>query len=114
MKNIFNVKTILFSCILAVCFITAAHAQVTGPKSIPGDYANLATAITDLNTNGVGAGGATISIAGGYTETAPAGGFVLGSATLNGSLSVSNLLVFQKSGGGANPLLTAFTPGTTT
>src|SRR6185436_3715501 len=114
MKNIFNIKITILSCIIAACFITTANAQVTGPKTIGIDYTTLALAITDLNTNGVGAGGATINMNAGYTETAPAGGYVLGSVLLNASLSVANTLVFQKSGGGANPLLTAFTPGTTT
>jgi subtilisin-like proprotein convertase family protein len=96
---------LFFSLITLIAIST--QAQVTGTKNIPGDYASLAAAITDLNTNGVGAGGATINVLAGYTETAPTGGFLLGSTTLNASLSAANSLVIQKSGIGANPLLTA-------
>ena len=45
------------------------QAQVTGVKTIPGDYLTLTAAVADLNSVGVGAGGATINIAAGYTET---------------------------------------------
>src|SRR6476660_8937313 len=51
-------------------FATDANAQLSGTKAIPGDYATIAAAITDLNTAGVGAGGVTFNIAAGYTETA--------------------------------------------
>ena len=70
----------------------AARAQVTGPVS----YASMATAVSDLNTLGVGSGGATVTITG--NETAPAGGYVLGSATLNASLSAANPLVISGDG----------------
>jgi hypothetical protein len=43
----------------------SAQAQLTGTKTIPGSYATLAAAITDLNAQGVGAGGVTFNIAGG-------------------------------------------------
>jgi subtilisin-like proprotein convertase family protein len=98
---------------LFLFFSNTINAQVTGIKNIPGDYATVAAAITDLNTNGVGSGGATINIAGGYTETAPSGGYVLGSTVLNASLSAANQLTIKK-GSGANPLLTAYTGGTST
>lgn len=79
------------------------NAQLTGTKTVPGDYATLAAAITDLNTQGVGTGGVTISVAAGYTETAPAGGI---SITATGSLP--NPITIIKSGAGANPTITAF------
>jgi trimeric autotransporter adhesin len=97
----------VYFLLLTILFAATTNAQVTGVKTIGIDYATVAAAITDLNTNGVGAGGATINIPAGYTETAPAGGFLLGTATLNASLSLANSLVFQKSGAGANPLLSA-------
>ena len=56
----------------------AANAQLTGVKNIPGDYATLALAITDLNTQGVGVGGVTLNMVAGNPETAPAGGYVVG------------------------------------
>ena len=98
-------KKILLSCFLIAGF--AASAQVTGSKTIGTDYATLDAAFAALNATGVGGGGATINVPAGYTETAPVGGFQLGSAVLNASLSSLNKLTIQKSGAGANPLFTA-------
>jgi len=81
----------------------SSHAQLTGTKSIPGDYANITAAITDLNTVGVGAGGVVFNVAAGFTETGV--NVVLTCAT--NPPSVSRPITFQKSGAGANPLLTA-------
>ena len=83
-----------------------SYAQLTGTKTIPGSYATVAAAITDLNTQGVGAGGVTFNIAAGYTETfaSPTAGYI----TTN-SATVANKIIFQKSGAGANPKLTAGT-----
>lgn len=86
-------------------------AQVTGIKNIPADFPTLQAAITALNTNGVGPGGATINLPAGYTETVTAA-LVLTMPT-NPS-SATRPLVFQKSGAGANPLITAFTGTSTT
>lgn len=87
------------------------NAQVAGVKNIPGDYATIQAAITDLNTVGVGAGGATINIVAGYTET-PSVALVLTMAT--NPPTASRPLIFQKSGAGANPLITAFVGTSTT
>src|SRR4051812_48932891 len=57
---------------------SVASAQLMGTKNIPGDYATLAAAIIDLNTQGVGAGGVTLNLVAGNPETAPAGGYVVG------------------------------------
>ena len=84
----------------------SAFAQLSGTKSIPGDYATIAAAITDLNTQGVGPGGVTFNIAAGYSETAPVGGYEI---TATGTLA--NPIIFQKSGVGANPLITAYAGG---
>ena len=46
--------------VLLIVFIFLAgfsFAQLTGTKTVPGDYATVAAAITALNTSGVGAGG---------------------------------------------------------
>jgi hypothetical protein len=87
--------TLLFS-VLAIC----ASAQLTGPKNVPGDYPDLATAIADLNTQGVGSGGVTFNLAAGNPQTAPAGGYVIGGT---GSLvlttaSAANPIVFNGNG----------------
>lgn len=79
---------------------TSASAQLTGTKSIPGNYADLATAITDLNTQGVGAGGVTFNLVAGNPQTAPAGGYVIGdtgSAVL-ATASAANPIVFNGNG----------------
>jgi hypothetical protein len=73
-------------CVLALALCSfflmsaAASAQLSGTKNIPGDYATLAAAITDLNTQGVGAGGVTLNLVAANPETAPAGGYVIGGA----------------------------------
>lgn len=82
----FNYRSWLLSLLLlAVIVVTnKSYAQLTGTKNIPGDYADLATAITDLNTVGVGAGGVTINLLAGNPQTAPAGGYVI---TASGTLA---------------------------
>ncbi len=80
-------------------------AQLTGTKTIPGNYATIAAAVTDLNAQGVGAGGVTFNVAAGHTETSD-----IAEITATGTLA--NQIVFQKSGAGANPLITRLTAGT--
>lgn len=58
--------TLLFACIS----FFAVHAQLSGTKNIPGDYANLGAAITALNTSGVGSGGVILNVIAGNTQTA--------------------------------------------
>ncbi len=86
--------------LLTVCLATVVNAQLTGTKNIPGDYATLAAAITDLNTQGVGAGGVTLNVIAGNPQTAPAGGYVIGNT---GSLvltttSAANPVIIQGNG----------------
>ena len=76
------------------------YAQLTGTKTIPGDYATIAAAITDLNTVGVGSGGVTFNVAAGHTETSA-------NLIITATGTSSNPIVFQKSGSGTNPLITA-------
>ncbi|GAA3949818.1 ESPR-type extended signal peptide-containing protein [Hymenobacter algoricola] len=80
-------------------------AQVT--KTLPGDYATLAAAFTDLNTSGVPAGGVVINVTAGYAETLTA------PLLLTATGTATNAIVFQKAGAGANPKITAGV-GTTT
>jgi hypothetical protein len=87
---------LLVACVALLFVSITAQAQLTGTKTIPGDYATLAAAIQDLNTVGVGAGGVTINLT--QAETAPAGGFLIGSATLNGMSGSANPIVIN--GGG--------------
>ncbi len=86
-------KKITMLAFLLSAFAVGAMAQLTGTKTIPGTYATVAAAVTDLNTNGVGAGGVTFVVADGYTETAPVGGYTITNPTGNGA---GNPIVFRR------------------
>lgn len=107
-KTIFSKA--LCSLALLFAFSSFAQAQLTGTKTIPGDYASITLAVADLNTQGVGAGGVTFNVAAGYTESNVAVTLTMATNPPNATRPV----VFQKSGAGANPLLTAGTGTTTT
>ncbi|MBI1780147.1 MAG: hypothetical protein HYR66_02075, partial [Sphingobacteriales bacterium] len=79
------------------------NAQISGIKTIPGDYASITAAVTALNASGVGAGGVTFNVAAGNSETAPVGGI-----NLTATGTAANPIIFQKSGAGANPVINAF------
>ena len=81
-------------------------AQLTGTKTIPGDYATITAAVTDFNTQGVGSGGVTFNVAAGYTESTTT------DITITATGIAGNAIVFQKSGAGANPLITRTDAGT--
>lgn len=84
-------------------------AQLNGAYTIgTAPYLTLAAMVNALNSNGV-SGNVTVNIPAAFTETAPVGGYVLGSTMLNSTLSVNRKLTFQKAGAGINPLLTAAT-----
>ena len=95
--------------LIAIAISSLSFAALTGTKTIPGDYASVALAITDLNTQGVGAGGVTFNVAAGYTETLTA------PLSITATGTSADQVIFQKSGSGANPLITAYvgisTPG---
>ncbi len=99
MKTFFTLFLILIICGLN----TSSYGQLSGPKSIPGDYATISAAIGDLNFQGVGSGGVVFNVAAGHTETASN---LVVSIAANQPTS-SNTVVFQKSGAGSNPLITA-------
>ncbi|MES2555365.1 MAG: T9SS type A sorting domain-containing protein [Bacteroidota bacterium] len=54
-----------------------SFGQLTGLRTIPGNYATLDLAITDLNTQGVGPGGVLFQVLPGNPQTAPAGGYAI-------------------------------------
>ena len=84
-----------------------SFSQVSGTYSIPGTpYPTIASAIAAINSSGVGAGGVTFNIAAGFTETfaSNTAGYI---NTNTGS--ASNPVIFQKSGAGTNPRITAGT-----
>jgi trimeric autotransporter adhesin len=102
-------RTLPFVFIM-VCISTFCYGQISGLKTVGGispDYLTLSAAIADLNSNGVAFGGVTFNIAAGHTETAAN---LIITTTTGADTSP---IVFQKSGIGANPLITA-SAGTST
>ena len=92
---------------LAIGFSQFANGQVSGTYTIPGaPYATIASAIAAINTSGIGSGGVTFNVTAGYTETfaTPAAGTI----TTN-TATLANQIIFQKSGSGADPKITAAT-----
>jgi hypothetical protein len=98
---------ILFVFLIFTGINISVVAQLSGNKSVPGDYATIADAIQALDTVGVGSGGVTFNVAAGHNETAA--NLVI--AFTANPPTAANPVVFQKSGAGANPLITA-APGT--
>ncbi len=94
MKKIYIQFTLL---LLIISFSLTTRAQLTGTLNIPGSYATLALAITDLNAQGVGAGGVTLNLIAGNPQTTPAGGFVIG--------NTGNILVGATNPTAANPVI---------
>lgn len=99
MKKLYTVLLFLTFSVIGL----TVHAQLNGTINIPGDIGTISSAIDSLNQVGVGTGGVVFNVASGHTET-----------TSNKNLTIvtnppnsSNTVVFQKSGGGANPLITA-------
>ncbi|MBE0572436.1 MAG: hypothetical protein IH618_12905, partial [Ignavibacteriaceae bacterium] len=95
-----------FAFILMLALIMAqgiSFAQLTGTKTIPGDYATFAAAVADLNTQGVGSGGVTFNVSAGIVDTLPSP--TAGLITATGTLS--DPIIFQKSGAGNNPKIFA-------
>ena len=93
-------KALLATCIF---FLTnSVFAQLTGIKTIPTDYASVAAFVTDVNTQGVGAGGVTLNVPAGYAET------LTGKITLTATGTAANPITIQKSGTGVNPKLIAY------
>lgn len=103
-------KSSIITFIIALLVSVSSFAQLTGIKTIPGDYPSVAAAIADLNTNGVGIGGVTFNVAAGHIETFETA--MTGLITASGT--AVNPIVFQKSGEGANPLIKAGVGTTTT
>ncbi|MEI6766629.1 MAG: hypothetical protein WCM76_13430 [Bacteroidota bacterium] len=93
---------------LLITLNSVVFAQISGTKTIPGDYATISAAIAALNGSGVGTGGVTFNVAAGHIETI--------SATLSLIVSgtSSNPIIFQKNGAGNNPKITAYGGGTAT
>ena len=72
------------------------------------NFISFKNALTALNTYGV-AGNVTFDVSAGHTETAPTGGLQVNMCGLSPSLQsgATQTITFQKSGAGANPVITA-------
>ena len=100
-------KKCLFSLFVLLAVSLTTFGQISGVKTIPGDYASVALAITAINTSGIGSGGVTFNVAPGYTETFAS----LNAGLITATGTSANPIVFKKNGAGTNPLITA-APGT--
>ncbi|HEX6914231.1 MAG TPA: hypothetical protein VF145_03265, partial [Chitinophagaceae bacterium] len=104
MRNLYSLLAVLLCAVSTPLF-----AQLSGTKTIPGDYASISAAVADLNTVGVGAGGVTFNVSAGYTESTTS---AIQVTTLTGSGATP--IIFQKSGPGANPKITRTDGGSNT
>jgi hypothetical protein len=87
--------------IITILFVSISFAQpLTGTKTIApsGDYASFASAITALNTNGVGVGGVVFNITANQV-------FTENTLPITATGTAANPVIFQKSGIGTNPKL---------
>jgi trimeric autotransporter adhesin len=105
LNNYFRRKNLLRSAAVAILAfggtLASSYAQITGTYTIPSTtYPTIASAITSLNTSGVGTGGVTFNVNAGHTETGS-----LPVVTATGS--ITNPIIFQKSGTGLNPRVNA-------
>jgi trimeric autotransporter adhesin len=106
-RDTMQLKYLLFIPLFIALVSFNAFSQLSGTKTIGGGTPTQQSklAIADLNLLGVGAGGVTFNVAAGHTETFSSD--VAGTITATGTLS--DQIIFQKSGAGANPLITAAT-----
>ncbi|MCX7878156.1 MAG: hypothetical protein N2510_05870, partial [Ignavibacteria bacterium] len=96
MKKIFTLFTVLFLLTLT----NTSFSQLSGTYTIPGSYATILAAITDLNTQGV-SGHVTFNIAAGHVETGA--NYIIN--VTGPKPNATRTVTFQKSGSGANPLI---------
>lgn len=97
-------KRSIFTLIIALLFSATSFGQLTGAKTIPGDYPSVQAAIAALNSSGVGPGGVTFNLGLAYTETftTPTAGHI---TTVTGS--ATSPIVFQKFPLGPNAVITS-------
>ena len=95
MKTCF--RYILFGIAL-LCASEASKAQLSGTYTIPSaQFPTLKAIIDTLNVNGISAS-VTVNFTPATNETAPVGGYRLGSATLNANLSATRTLTINGNG----------------
>ena len=98
-----TLRSIAVICLILCGILTNVNGQnvvVAGGTTATGGspYATLAAALTAINA-APATGAITVTINAGYSETAPPTGFVIGSTTLNPTLSSTNTLTINKTGG---------------
>ena len=92
-------RTFLLLTVLTCLYSYHANAQLSGTITVPNaTYATLDSVVKALNLVGVGTGGVTINLTAGNPQTAPAGGYQLGSTVLNTSLAATKPLVINGNG----------------
>ncbi|MCX6256618.1 MAG: PKD domain-containing protein [Bacteroidia bacterium] len=95
-------KVLLF--VMGITLYSISFAQFPGGTySIPGSYASITAAVTALNGGGgTVSGPVTFNIAAGYTET------ITATIVITATGTSANRIIFQKSGTGNNPKITAY------
>ncbi|MFZ4707721.1 MAG: T9SS type A sorting domain-containing protein [Bacteroidales bacterium] len=100
-------KILLISVIMFLITTNSFTQALSGTKTIGSDplddYPTIVAAVTDLNTNGVGAGGVIFNVSADHSETISA---PISLTVTSGS--AANQIIFQKNGVGANPKITAY------
>ena len=86
---------------IAIFFGSKTNAQLTGVKVIGVDYPTVTDAITDLNTQGVGAGGVVFDVPAGYTEA------LAGKLTITATGTVGNPIITSYTGTVSTPSVLA-------
>ena len=94
------VGLVLTTCVnsWAQIAVTVTNPTNTTPN-LAGSYVTFADALTALNGVTAMTGPVTLTLTAGGSETAPATGLVIGSASLNAVLSATNTVTIDKSGG---------------
>jgi hypothetical protein len=100
LRNVGKLGLAFFALLLST---QLSRAQLSGNKTVGIDYPSIAAFVTDVNAQGVliGGGGVTLFVPAGYSETAPAGGYVL---TATGTAAENITIV---GAGSPQPIITA-------
>ncbi|WP_207492242.1 T9SS type A sorting domain-containing protein [Aridibaculum aurantiacum] len=101
----------LYLLLGSMLFLNFTYAQLSGSQMVPSaSYPTIASAVADVNVQGVGPGGVIFNIAPGYTET------ITATLSLTATGTAANPITFRRdpAGSGANPVVTAYTTGTAT
>jgi len=87
---------IIFIGLMLFFCIGTGYGQLSGSYTVPsGAYPDLASIVTALNTQGLGASSVTIDLVAGNPQTAPSGGYKLGSTLLNASISAAKTITIN-------------------